>query len=394
MDDLTDVERRLLTKGLEEEVYTGTLDADPVALSHRIAADLSGFVTEPDARNVEYTTDPYRSYKTLLDRLMAKRCQLRRYLCRVGNYTLIPGSTLSLEESDEFIISNPNNPYYRFIRDTYGTTVVTASTHINVGIPDPEALIAAYRLLRAEASMYLALTANSPFLHGQPTGAHSNRWLVFPQTPHEVPFFTSHDHFRKWVGQQIESGAMFNARHLWLSIRPNGDATPNEIERLELRICDRISQPSILGAVVALFESRIWQLLESLERGSRDLDPLAFRSDRELQEICLRNEQRAAESSLEATITDWRTGEDVLMRDWVESCWRGCLPTARAHGFEDHLAPIAEILDEGSLAQQWLAQVATGLSPREVLRRSIVKLTDIDRQYDPECPSPLPPSNP
>lgn len=394
MDDLTDVEPRLLTKGLEEEVYTGTLDADPVALSHRIAADLSGFVTEPDARNVEYTTDPYRSYKTLLDRLMAKRCQLRRYLCRVGNYTLIPGSTLSLEESDEFIISNPNNPYYRFIRDTYGTTVVTASTHINVGIPDPEALIAAYRLLRAEASMYLALTANSPFLHGQPTGAHSNRWLVFPQTPHEVPFFTSHDHFRKWVGQQIESGAMFNARHLWLSIRPNGDSTPNEIERLELRICDRISQPSILGAVVALFESRIWQLLESLERGSRDLDPLAFRSDRELQEICLRNEQRAAESSLEATITDWRTGEDVLMRDWVASCWRGCLPTARAHGFEDHLAPIAEILDEGSLAQQWLAQVATGLSPREVLRRSIVKLTDIDRQYDPECPSPLPPSNP
>ena len=51
--------------------------------------------------------------------------------------------------------------------------VVTASTHINVGIPDPDQLIAAYRVLRAEASMYLALTASSPFLRGKPTGAHS-----------------------------------------------------------------------------------------------------------------------------------------------------------------------------------------------------------------------------
>ena len=53
---------RLLRKGLEEEVYTGTVDGDVVPLSHRIAADLCGFVTEPDSRNVEYTTAPYRSY--------------------------------------------------------------------------------------------------------------------------------------------------------------------------------------------------------------------------------------------------------------------------------------------------------------------------------------------
>jgi len=390
MTDEPDLEHRLLRKGLEEEVYTGTLDADPIPLSHRIAADLPGFVTEPDSRNVEYITDPHRSYQVLLDSLMAKRCQLRRYLCRVGDYTLIPGSTLSLEESDEFIISNPNNPYYQFIRDTYGTTVVTASTHINVGIPDPDALIAAYRLLRTEASMYLALTANSPFLRGKPTGAHSNRWLVFPQTPKVVPFFKSHEHFKQWVGEQIENGTMFNPRHLWLSIRPNGVTTPTEIERLELRICDRISQPRILGAVIALFEARIWQALECLQQGAQDLDPLSCRGERELQEICQNNERRAAESSLDATITDWRTGKDLAMRDWIEACFEGCLPTARAHGFEDRLAPIREILTDGNLAQQWLAQVATGLSPREVLRRSIVALTAIDRQYDPDCPSPLP----
>ena len=93
---------RLLLKGLEEEVYTGTVDADVLPLSHRIAADLRGFVTEPDSRNVEYTTQPYRSYQTLLDRLMAKRCQLRRYLSDIGDYTLIPGSTLFVGLSCSF----------------------------------------------------------------------------------------------------------------------------------------------------------------------------------------------------------------------------------------------------------------------------------------------------
>lgn len=385
MDEAPAPAPKLLTKGLEEEVYTGTLDADALPLSPRIAADLCGFVTEPDARNVEYRTLPYRSYQELLDRLMARRCQLRRYLVQIGNYTLIPGSTLSLEESDEFVISNPNNPYYRFIRDTYGISVVTASTHINVGIPDPDRLIAAYRLLRAEASMYLALTASSPFLRGRPTGAHSSRWIVFPETPQQAPFFTGHDHFREWVGEQLERGVMYNPRHLWLSIRPNGIATPDEIERLELRICDRISQPRVLGAVIALFEARIWQVLED-----PSLDPLARRDERELLEICRRNERSAAESSLDAVVTDWRTGEDLRMREWIEACWRGCLPTARDHGFEDRLEPIGEILAEGNLAQQWLRQVESGLTPREVLRRSMVELTAIDRQYDPDCPAPFP----
>ena len=377
---------RLLLKGLEEEAYTGTVEGDVLPLSHRIAADLRGFVTEPDSRNVEYTTLPYRSYRELLDKLMAKRCLLRRYLIRLGDYTLVPGSTLSLEESDEFFISNPNNPYYRFIRDTYGTSVVTASTHINVGIPDPDRLIAAYRVLRAEASMYLALTANSPFLRGRPTGAHSTRWRLFPPTPPVVPFFTDHAHFRRWVREQIERGVMFNPRHLWLSIRPNGVGTPDEIERLELRICDRISSPHVLGAVVGLYEARIWQVLEQ-----PDLDPLAVRTEAELLEICERNERRAAESSLDATVTAWRTGDELPMREWIEACWRGCLVTARAHGFEDRLGPIGQILAEGSLAQQWLAQVEAGMTPRQVLQRAMIELTEIDRRYDPDCPSPLPP---
>ena len=48
---------RRLTKGIEEEVYTGTWQGEVVGLSHRVAAAFPGFTTEPDARNVEFTTD-------------------------------------------------------------------------------------------------------------------------------------------------------------------------------------------------------------------------------------------------------------------------------------------------------------------------------------------------
>ncbi len=374
---------RLLLKGLEEEVYTGSYRGEVVGLSHRVAADLPGFTTEPDARNVEFTTAPYRNYRVLVDRLMTKRCRLRAYLRDLGDYTLVPGGTLSLEESDDFVLSNPKNPYYLQIRDTYGTSVVTASTHINVGIESPEDLLRAYRVIRCEAYEYLALTAASPFLKGVPTGAHSTRWATFPETPRDVPFFRDHDQFVQWMDTQLKLGTMFNPRHLWLSIRPNGPDTPYEIVRLELRICDRISDPALIGAVTAILEARVWQVLED-----PTLDPLNSYDEATLIELARRNESAAAHRSLDAEVTDWQTGQTTTARNVLESRIASTTQTARQHGFDEHLEPIERVLKLGNRAQRWLAALAEGKSVEEVLTDSILELNRIDNEFDPECPSP------
>lgn len=374
----------LLRKGLEEEVYTGTADGHVVGLSARIAADLPGFSTEPDARNVEYVTEPYRDYRRLVDRLMAKRCRLRRYLAELDSYTLVPGGTIPLDESGEFVLSNHDNPYYRHIRDTYGTRVVTASTHINVGIENPVELLRACRVIRCEAAPFLALTASSPFLHGKATGDHSTRWKLFPETPANVPFFTDPQHFVHYVEERIRAGEMYNARHLWISVRPNGPATPYELSRLELRICDRIAPPDVLAAVVALLEARIWEVLED-----PTLDPLRSRSDEELRAWARANEQDAAHRSLDADFVDWQSGDKTGIREWLAARVSSLRPIARAHGFEPYLDGVDAILAEGNPAQRWLSWHADGLSPREVLSRAIVELAAIDRQYDPCCPGPV-----
>ncbi|MEW6493195.1 MAG: glutamate--cysteine ligase [Cyanobacteriota bacterium] len=373
----------LLSKGFEVEMYTGTPEGEIVGLSDKIVASLDGFVREPDSRNVEYTTAPLYSYDRLLCALVRPRQKLRAYLESLGDYTLIPGSTLSLGGSDRFYRSDPNNPYHDYIEQTYGTTVVTASIHINVGISDPEILMRACRLIRVEAPLYLALSASSPFLDGQPTGSHSSRWAVFPKTPAEVPLFESHAHFIRWTQEQIEAGTMQNVRHLWTSVRPNGNRRPFDLNRLELRICDLIVDPIALLSVMAFLEARLIQLLDdpTLDPLERSNFPAASRAA-DLVALTDANEIAAAKSSLDAQLRHWQDGRMISAREWIEELYPEVWAIAKANGFSCFLSPIKKILREGNTAMQWLELHHNGLDSRGVIRNAIQAIAEQERELE------------
>ncbi|MEX1322985.1 MAG: glutamate--cysteine ligase, partial [Synechococcaceae cyanobacterium] len=262
--------RRLL-KGFEVELFTGRPDGTVVGCSPEVVAELEGFVIEPDHRNLEYITPPEADYGRQLELLLEPRRRLRPWLTARG-LTLLPGSTLSLGDSSRFERSDPDHPYHAYIEATYGTRVVTASVHINLGLTPgtafegQQALFAGLRVLRCEAALLLALSASSPFLDGQVTGAHSQRWLQFPLTPAEVPLFSDHRHYAGWMQEQLAVGRMQNVRHLWTSVRPNGDNRPHDLNRLEIRICDLVSDPQLLLAITAYAELRLLQLLQAPDR--------------------------------------------------------------------------------------------------------------------------------
>ena len=287
-----------LLKGFEVELFTGREDGRNVGVAARAKQELTGFVTEPDHRNLEYVTAPQADYEGLSEALLSPRRQLRRWLMN-QDLTLLPGSTLSLGDTQHFERSDPHNPYHALIEATYGTAVVTASVHVNLGIDDPKELFAALRLVRCEAALLLSLSASSPFLNGQVTGAHSQRWLQFPLTPARVPLFRDHQHFIAWTEAQIDAGTMHNVRHLWTSVRANGPDRPHQLNRLELRICDLITDPEVLLAVTALLELRVQQVL----RDPQTHDPLhsSSLSLEELELLSMDNDRAAAQSSLEAT---------------------------------------------------------------------------------------------
>ncbi len=363
----------MLSKGFEIEMYTSTPEGDIVGLSDKIVAALDGFAREPDSRNVEYTTPPCYRYERLLCDLVRPRIRLRKYLKDLGGYTLTPGSTLALGGSDRFLRSDPANPYHAYIEQTYGTRVVTASVHINIGISNPELLLQACRLIRVEAPLFLALSASSPFLDGKATGYHSTRWGLFPKTPAHVPLFENHTHFIRWTEQQLAAGTMQNVRHLWTSVRPNGDRRPYNLNRLELRICDLVSDPVSLLAITALLEARLIQMLEN-----PDLDPLtmsqlpAATRAQDLLDLTDENEIAASRLSLDAELKHWKDGGSIQAREWIEQLYEEVWGIAKKHGFSCFLLPLKKILREGNEAQRWLSLHQQGADVRQVMQQAIL----------------------
>jgi len=364
----------LLSKGFEVEMYTGTPAGEVVGFSDKIVAALDSFVREPDTRNVEYTTAPFCRYEHLLCELIKPRVRLRSYLKTLGDYTIIPGSTLPLGGAQEFHRSDPKNPYHDYIEQTYGTNVVTASIHINIGMSDLEELMRACRLIRLEAPLYLALSASSPFFDGNVTGFHSTRWQMFPQTPQHVPLFESHLHHIRWVEDQLAAGSMQSVRHLWSSVRPNGDRRPYNLNRLELRICDLVSDPLHLLAITTLLEARLQQMLATPELDPLESSQLSEQTRSEdLLEITLENEKAVAANSLNATLRHWQDGRAITAQDWINQMYDEVRPFAQAAGIGCFLTPIKQILRDGNQAQRWLAE-AEKSTPTQVIQGAIAQM--------------------
>ena len=363
----------LLLKGFEVELFTGRPDGTVVGCSPAAAAALEGFVTEPDHRNLEYITAPDASYQRQLALLLEPRRRLRAFLAERG-LTILPGSTLSLGDSHRFERSNPDNPYHDYIETTYGTQVVTASVHINLGLTDMESLFAACRLVRCEAALLLALSASSPFLDGVATGAHSQRWLQFPLTPPQVPLFRSHSHYIAWVEEQLASGAMQNVRHLWTSVRPNGDNRPHGLNRLELRICDLITDPALLLAITAYCELRIQQLLA--DPASHDPQIASQLTADELASLADANDRAAARSSLQATLSDWRTGAPIQAADWIRRDLASLAPLAEQLNLAGTLAPLDAVLSGGNQAMRWLQREGEGLPIATIVAASAAAMAE------------------
>ena len=253
------------------------------------------------------------------------------------------------------------------------------------------ALFAACRLVRCEAALLLALSASSPFLDGVATGAHSQRWLQFPLTPPQVPLFRSHSHYIAWVEEQLASGAMQNVRHLWTSVRPNGDNRPHGLNRLELRICDLITDPALLLAITAYCELRIQQLLA--DPASHDPLIASQLTADELASLADANDRAAARSSLQATLSDWRTGAPIQAADWIRRDLASLAPLAEQLNLAGTLAPLDAVLGGGNQAMRWLQREGEGLPIATIVAASAAAMAEresaLNAQLATDALSPL-----
>ena len=367
-----------LLKGFEIELFTGLSSGEHVGVSALASIELPNFVKEPDQRNLEFITFPEREYSKLKEALIIPRINLRDWLS-ARNLTILPGSTLSLGNSKIFERSDDMNPYHELIEKNYGTDIVTTSVHINLGLENTSHLFAALRLLRCESALFLALSANSPFLDCMTTGMHSQRWIQFPRTPKEVPLFINHEHYIRWIEDQLSLGVMWNERHLWTSVRPNGPKRPYELNRLEFRICDLIINCDLLLAVTALLELRIINLMRNID----NLDPLKVSklTLSDLASVSNANDLEAAKLSLNAKLSHWFDGRDIKCRDWILELLESVAPLACEMEMTRVLQPIYSVLDQGNQAMKWLDGYSCGSSIKQLIQESIADIKDEETAY-------------
>ena len=361
----------MLLKGFEVELFTGTFAGENVGVASAITKDLSDFVKEPDQRNLEYITIPDQRYAVLKHALLLPRIKLRKWLdCK--KLTILPGSTLSLGNTTNFERSEVENPYHSYIEKNYGTKVVTASIHINLGIENLSLLFSALRLVRCEASLFLALSASSPFLGGNATGAHSQRWVQFPKTPLNVPMFVDHGHYVSWVEDQLAMGNMQKERHLWTSVRPNGPERPHLLNRLELRICDLVGNVDLLLAITALLELRIIHLKNNIKK----YDPMeaSSKTPKELAQLADDNDLIAAQYSLDGNLSHWKSGKKITCREWINELLLDVTPLAKELDMFELLQPIGSVLRKGNQSMIWLNSYSKGVSIQSLLQKGISEM--------------------
>jgi carboxylate-amine ligase len=260
-----------------------------------------------------------------------------------------------------------DTPHYQRLRNELRWVAQrnnTWSLHVHVGVQDADRAVAVCDHLRGILPELLALSANSPFLDGRPTGLHSVRTEIFTRT---FPRCGVHEPFRDWasyvdfVDLLSRTGSIVESTQLWWSVRPH-----HAFGTVELRVCDAQSRGTESFAVAGLIAACVAQA--ALDYDDRRL-PEALRQ-REVEE----NLWRAIRYGMEGKMIDFARRAEIPTRAAVERLveWTG--PARDLLGID---APIPE----ANGAERAYAALAAGEEVEEIYRESV---SETQRTYVPE----------
>jgi glutamate---cysteine ligase / carboxylate-amine ligase len=113
--------------------------------------------------------------------------------------------------------------------------------HVHVGVRTAEDCFERLESVLPWLPVVLALSVNSPFVDGAPTGMLSNRAAILAELPRggPPPAFESYDAWEAWVERVVRLGVMEDYTRIWWDARPHP-----KWGTLEIRIAD---QPTALA---------------------------------------------------------------------------------------------------------------------------------------------------
>src|SRR3954454_7754267 len=229
--------------------------------------------------------------------------------------------------------------------------------HVHVGLDDADKAIHVANGMRVHAPVLLALSANSPFWRGDPTGLASSRMPIFRAFPRVgiPPYYDGWADYEERIEFMVEAGVMEDYTWLWYDVRPH----PN-FGTVEIRAMDAQTHVEHTLALAALIQAMVKELAEHFESG-RTLTDYPW-------EMLDENKWLAARHGLEGELVDLPAKEPVPARELARRLCDRLKEHAQDLGGADALEGIGDLIEHGNGALRQRKVYEANRDFKELLR--------------------------
>lgn len=339
----------MLTVGVEEEYQL--VDPDSGALQSRARAALEVDWSDEVQREVHQSTLEINT------RICSSAAELRGELERLRLQT----ATAAAAEGLEIVAAglHPTSNWrghrlsegwrYRRIADEFGRIIRDKhifGMHVHVGAPTGEDCFRLLDTVRYFTPHLLALSASSPFHEGVDTGFASYRAILWRRMPYAgvPPHFRSRKEYRELIRLLLRTGAIFDERNIYWSIRPHP-----EYPTLEFRVTDVCPRLDDAVAIAALVRAIVAGAIE----GVLMAEPWPTTSTDLVHTLLSGNEWRAARHGLETELVDPTAASGTVpIRQSIRRLLDRVAPIAERLGDADAILGVETILRRGNGADR------------------------------------------
>lgn len=293
--------------------------------------DEMGLSAELKLEQIETQTRPCLDYETLLVQIRAGRTladqAAQKHGARVAALATSPLASASHTTPD---------PRYARMLERFGLTAqeqLTCGFHVHTYIESPEEGVAVLDRIRDKLAVLTALSANSPFWNGVPTGFESYRTQAWNRWPTAGPtgIYGTYGTYRRVVTRLLETGVMLDEGMLYFDARLSRNHPT-----VEVRVADVCLRAEDAGLIAVLVRA----LVESASREWRqDVDPAPVPT------VLLRMASwQASSAGLGGELLEFGNFRPAPAKDVVRS-------------LVDYLAPVLDEQGELALARQGVEDI-------------------------------------
>ena len=215
--------------------------------------------------------------------------------------------------------------------------------HVHVGIEDRSTAIHIMNSMRYFLPHILALSSNSPFWMGIPTGFKSYRSKVFERFPRTgIPdVFANWADYETFVNLLVRTGCIDNGKKIWWDIRPHP-----HFHTLEVRVCDipmRLDETMALAALIQATVAMLYKL-----HASNKSYRIYGRS------LIMENKFRASRYGLDGMLIDFGQEQEVPLRELMVEYLDLIDDAVEELGSRDEINYIHQMLEMGTGADRQL----------------------------------------